>query len=129
MTLQLNRLVLRYGVFLLLALMSAGLLCFVHDFELRVKAPVHLFHDGHDRSWIGYVPVGQKDARFQPNDTLVVVQTPMGDIPYIVESVTPETGMLRLKLILVTHDSLFTNSYCEGFVYIGREKIMNKILH
>ena len=126
MKIQVRRLVLRYGVFALLALMSAGILYFVCSFELRVKAPIHLFYDGNGHCWQGYL-AAQGKASFQPHDTLRVVQTPAGDFPCIVESVAVEPGMLRLTLRPVRKYAL-PDTYCEGFVFVGKERIMDKIL-
>lgn len=44
----LHRLALRYGVFLILMLMSVGMLYFVGKFELNIKTSIHLCRDPHD---------------------------------------------------------------------------------
>lgn len=126
MKIQIRRLVLRYGVFALLALMSAGILYFVCSFEIRVKAPIHLFYDGNGHCWKGYLSA-QGKVSFQPHDTLRVVQTPAGDFTCIVESVAVDPGMLRLTLRPVRKYTL-PDTYCEGFVFVGKERIMDKIL-
>lgn len=120
-----QRIILRYGVFLLLTLMSVGLLYFVCNFELRVKAPIHLFFDHHDRSWQGYM-TDQRIVPFHPRDTLLVVQTTMGDVPFIVESIAPESGLIKMKLIPVGNSS-FPNTYSDGFVFVGKEKLKDKV--
>lgn len=89
MTIQFRNLILRYGVFALLGLMSAGILFFVYSFELRVKTPIHLFYDNHGDYWHGYL-ANQKKVPFQVHDTLSVVQTSIGDISCIVENITFE---------------------------------------
>ncbi len=124
---QIRHLVLRYGVFALLALMTSGVLFFECSFELRVKMPVRLFYDSHERSWHGYI-ASLKSSEIKPRDTLVVVQTPMGDVPFVVENITPESGMLHIKFLPVSKDTLPV-TYCEGFVYMGKEKIVDKILN
>lgn len=120
-----QRIILRYGVFFILALMSIGLLYFVCNFELRVKASIHLFFDHHDRSWLGYM-TDQKVVSFHPQDTLFVVQTTMGDIPFIVESIASEPGLVKMKLVPVGNKS-FPNTYSDGFVFVGKEKLKDKV--
>lgn len=126
MKIHIHHLILRYGVFVLLTLMSSGILFFVCSFELRVKVPIHLFYDSHEHSWHGYV-ASLKSTEIQLQDTLVVVQTPMGDIPYIVENITSEPGMAHIKLLSIKKETL-PITYCEGFIYVGKEKIKDKIL-
>lgn len=99
MTIQFRNLILRYGVFALLGLMSAGILFFVCSFELRVKTPIHLFYDNHGDYWHGYL-ANQKKVPFQVHDTLSVVQTSIGDISCIVENITFEPMGHRTKRIL-----------------------------
>lgn len=126
MTIQIRHLILRYGAFALLGLMSAGILFFVCSFELRVKTPIHLFYDSHGDYWHGYL-ANQKNIPFQAHDTLLVVQTSIGDISYIIENVTLEPGMLHVSLRPVKKE-IFSNTYSEGFIYVGKEKIKDKIL-
>lgn len=127
MNIQIRYLILRYGVFVLLVLMSAGILFFVCSFKLRVKAPIHLFYDSHEHYWHGYL-ANQNNVAFQPQDTLLVVQTSMGDLSYIVESIAAEPGMLHITLLPLKKETS-PNTYSEGFVYVGREDILNKILN
>ncbi len=122
----LHRLTLRYGVFVILILMSIGVLYFVCSFGMRTKAAVHLCYDRHDGYWYGYVPAAS-GLPVQPRDTLPVVQTVMGDVSFIVESVTAEPGTLRLRLVPVG-DVPSANTYSEGYVYVGEERILDKIL-
>lgn len=125
MNIQIRHLVLRYGVLSLLGLMSSGLLFFVCSFELRVKAPIHLFYDNRKHYWHGYLEL--KNVKFQPKDTLLVVQTSMGDMPFIVENIALEPGMLHIELRPIKK-KIFPNTYCEGYVYVGKEKIKDKIV-
>lgn len=126
MTIQFRHLILRYGVFALLGLMSAGILFFVCSFELRVKTPIHLFYDNHGDYWHGYL-ANQKKVPFQVHDTLSVVQTSIGDISCIVENITFEPRMLHVALRPIKKE-IFSNTYSEGFVYVGKEKLKDKIL-
>lgn len=127
MTLTLRHLILRYGVFVLLFLMSFGLLFFVCNFELRVKTAIHLFYDNHDCLWHGYItPANPMD--FQPQDTLWVVQTPVGDCSYVIRNVELEKTTIHLTLQSLEQKN-FSDTYCEGFVFAGRVKIKDKILH
>lgn len=127
MNIQIRHLILRYGVFVLLVLMSAGMIFFVCSFELRVKTSIHLFYDGHEHCWHGYLS-SPKNVGFQPQDTLLVVQTSMGDISYIVESIVTEPGMLHITLQSLKKET-FPNTYSEGFVYVGKEDLLDKILN
>ena len=126
MNIQIRHLILRYGVFALLGLMSSGILFFVCSFELRVKAPIHLFYDSNKHYWHGYL-AEHKNAAFQPLDTLRIIQTSMGDFQCIVENIASEHGMLHIALRPIRKE-VFPNTYCEGFVYVGKEKIKDKIL-
>lgn len=126
MTIQIRHLILRYGVFVLLVLMSAGILSFVCSFELRVKIPIHLFYDSHKHCWHGYL-ANQQCVNLQPKDTLLVMQTSIGDVPYIVEHIASEPGMLHIELRPIKK-KIFPNTYCEGYVYVGKEKIKDKIV-
>jgi hypothetical protein len=63
---------------------------------------------------------------FHPRDTLLVVQTTMGDVPFIVESIAPESGLIKMKLIPVGNSS-FPNTYSDGFVFVGKEKLKDKV--
>ncbi len=125
MNVRIRHLVLRYGVFVLLVLMSAGTLSFVCGFELRVKTPIHLFYDSHGHRWHGY-PADPRCAGFQPGDTLTVVQTSVGDIPYIVERIVPEPGTLHMTLLPLREEPL-PGTYAEGFVFVGKERLVDKI--
>lgn len=127
MTSLFQRLVIRYGVFLLLILMSAGMLFFICSFELRTKCPIHLFYDRHDSLWYGYI-ASLENVGIQQQDTLQVVQTSMGDVSYIVEGITSEPAMLRIKLSPVRKVT-FPETYSEGFLYVGKERIRDKILN
>lgn len=123
-----QRLVLRYGVFFLLVLMSVGMLYFICSFELRTRSSIHLFHDRHDNSWYGYIPEST-NIPYSPCDTLIVEQTTTGgSMSFIVEGVVTETGMLRLKLSLIG-DCSRTDTYIQGFIHVGKEKIKDKILN
>lgn len=126
MTIQIRHLILRYGVFVLLVLMSAGILFFVCSYELRVKTPIHLFYDSQKHCWHGYL-ADQQCVNLQPKDTLLVVQTSVGDVPYIVEHIVPEPEMLHIILLPMKSET-HTNTYREGYIYIGKEKIKDKIL-
>lgn len=123
---SIQRLVLRYGVFVLLVLLSAGILYFVCRFEIRTKCAIHLFHDSHDRYWYGYIS-GPADFPYEHGDTLSVDMTQEGNICFIVDSLIPETGMLRIKLIQITPTHLM-NTYNEGFVFAGKSKIKDRLL-
>ncbi len=120
MTIQIRHLILRYGVFVLLVLMSAGILSFVCSFELLVKTPIHLFYDSHQQCWHGYL-ADQQCVSLQSKDTLLVVQTSVGDVTYVVEHIVPEPGMLHIILLPMKNET-HTNTYREGFVYIGKKK-------
>ncbi|MDE5560866.1 MAG: hypothetical protein K2J00_03540 [Bacteroidaceae bacterium] len=120
-----QRLVIRYGVFLLLILMSIGILFFICSFELRTKCSIRLFYDRHDSSWYGYI-ANRENVGIRLQDTLQVVQTSMGDVSYIVESIALEPDMLRIKLSPVRKDT-FPDTFSEGFLYVGKERIIDKI--
>lgn len=124
MTIRFRHFILRYGVFAILGLMCSGILFFVCSFELRVKTPIHLFYDSHKHYWHGYL-AEQENISFQLQDTLLIVQTSMGNIPCIVENVLLEPGMLHFALRPIKKDTL-PNTYLEGFVYVGKDKILSR---
>ena len=120
-------LILRYGVFFLIILMSMGILYLVFNFELRTKASVHLYFDHHDNSWYGYI-LGQPNVPFTPDDTLYVVQTANGDVPFVVKHIETEKEFTKMNLKPIGNH-LILNDFCEGFVYVGQEKLKDKVLH
>ena len=85
-----------------------------------------LFYDSNKHYWHGYL-AEHKNAAFQPLDTLRIIQTSMGDFQCIVENIASEPGMLHIALRPIRKE-VFPNTYCEGFVYVGKEKIKDKIL-
>lgn len=122
-----QRLVIRYGVFILLVLMSMGMLYFICSFELRTRSSIRLFHDRHDDSWYGYVPKPES-MPYRPGDTLAVEQTPVGKMSFVAEDIVAEEGMLRMELRLVG-ECPPGDTYIEGFIYVGKEKIKDKIMN
>lgn len=126
MNIQIRHLIFRYGVFALLVMMSVGMLFFVCTFETRVKAQIHFFYDNHEHCWHGYL-TRQEHIKFHPKDTLVVVQTSVGDIACIVESIVVESDMLHITLLPMKEETP-SYTYIEGFIYVGRENIRDKIL-
>ena len=54
-------------------------------------------------------------------------QTSIGDISCIVENITFEPRMLHVALRPIKKET-FPNTYSEGFVYVGKEKLKDKIL-
>ncbi len=122
-----QRLILRYGVFFLIILMSTGILYLVFNFELRTKTPIHLYFDHHDNSWYGYIS-GPPNVPFTSDDTLYVVQTAIGDIPFVVKHLKTEEKFTKMNLKSI-EDHVLPNDFYEGFVYIGTEKLKDKVLH
>ena len=122
----LSRLALRYGVFFLLALMSAGILYFICSFELRTKSAVRLFQNGRSQMWVGYVS-GTEGFPYHCGDTLSVVQTAVGTAVFRVEGIDSEPGMLRLRLVALEKYE-FPNTCADGFIYVGKERILEKVL-
>ena len=114
----------RYGVFSVLAAMVAGMVWIARCYEVRVKQPVCLVVVG-DRCRI-YVPTTAR-VEFNRGDTIQVSQTPYGDFSFLADSVFGER----------THEVLLASpigdagpnavacgdSYMEGFVFMGKEKI------
>ena len=125
---QIRHFVLRYGVFVLLFFMSLGLLHFVCNFELHVKTPIHLFYNSNDGSWYGYIS-NQEAVEFKPNDTLMILQSSMGNWPCCIENINKESGLLRIKLTPTDKDKAFVNTYSEGFIYNKKKKMKDRIFH
>ena len=123
MEIRFGNIVLRYGVFVLLVLMCAGMMVFVCSFELRVRAPIHLFYDGEGERWHGYV-ARHEGFGVHRGDTLLVVQTAAGDVRYVVDSIVPEPSMWHITLLPVGRETV-ADSYREGFVFVGRRKMIS----
>ena len=116
---------LRYGVFVLLVLMSMGMLIFVCRFELRTKTPIHLFYDCDMGLWHGYI-ARQECLELRRSDTLLVMQTSVGDVKYIVDGIVQEPAAWHFTLLPIVEEET-EDTYREGFIFTGREKIRDMI--
>lgn len=127
MTINLRYCIFRYGVFAMLVLMCSGILFLVFTFEISIKIPIQLFYDNHEHYWHGYI-VNKEHVELHANDTILAVQTAMGDVPYIIKHIELESEVLHTILIPIKKET-FSNTYSEGFIYMGKVKLKDKILN
>lgn len=62
-------------------------------------------------------------------DSLHVVQMSMGSVIFVVDFIRQESGQLCLYLITIQETDIVNNvTYSSGFVYMGRERIIDRIM-
>lgn len=127
-----RRIILKYGVFAILIIMSAGLLVILNRFEIRTKASVTLFLDSR-KSCIAYMS-NNESATISIGDTLAITQTTAdGELRLIVKSITKEPNNMVLELDSTNKEKsikqeLKGNTCSSGFVFTGKIKLMELVL-
>lgn len=126
-----KKVLLRYGVFAILLLMSAGILFIMNEFEIRQKASVQLFVTG-ERDCVAYV-ARVPNLGFVSGDTVQIDQTLGGRLAFVVDSVVAEPASLVLRLRAAGEDAplwqqLGGNSYTQGYVFTGNMKLSKLIV-
>ncbi len=126
-----SKILFRYGVFAILALMFTGVLFLLNRFDVRTKLTVDVVMDS--AACRAYVARG---GTFAPRagDTLRVGQTAHGDLPpLVVDSVRVEPSSLVLFMRCPDgQDRLRTvmggDTYASGYIFVGRERLRDKVL-
>ncbi len=126
-----KRLIIRYGVFAILALMCIGLFFLLRTLSIRQKSPVQLFVTG-PQTARAYLAPGPGMPRLTTGDTLHILQTAAGDMTFVIERLVEEPGELALILRpLGTPDlrqTLGGHTHTSGYVYTGRTPLMRLVL-
>ena len=119
----------RYGVFSVLAVMVAGMVWIARYYDVRVKQPVCFVMVG-DGCRI-YIPTTAQ-AAYNKGDTICVSQTPYGDFSFVADSVFVEKSHNVIIAIPIggkgVNAATCGDSYMEGFVFMGKEKISDMAL-
>lgn len=123
------KMILRYGVFAILSLMMIGLTWFANNYEIRTKHPISLVISGQCyKTYIRHIP----DLFFQKNDTLVISQTPYGDLPFMIDTIYNEPASIVFLLHPLNEkaflDAAKGNTYMEGYIFTGKERLRDLVL-
>lgn len=125
-----NKTILKYGVFVILFVMSLGLLIIINHFEVYSKAPVNLIvpEEGICMAYITY----NNDIDLNIGDTIEITQTLGGNICFIVQSVNKEPSNLRVNLYPVDEkmkiqEKLGGNTFSSGYIFTGKSKLRQLI--
>lgn len=124
--------ILKYGVFAILAIMSAGLLVILNRFEIRTKASVTLFRDS-DKSCIAYMN-NSENAKINIGDTITITQTIANEeLRLVVTSIKKEPANLVLELYDTDHKKSIVqkfrgNTFSSGFVFTGKIRLMDLVI-
>jgi hypothetical protein len=126
-----NRTILKYGVFVILFVMSLGLLIILNRFEVYSKAPVNLIvQEG--EICIVYITYNN-DLNLNIGDTIEITQTLGGNIYFILQSINKEPYNLRIGLYPVDkkmkiQEKLGGNTFSSGYIFTGRLKLRELII-
>ncbi len=120
-----NRFVLRYGVFFILALMAGGICWILSGFSLRTKIPVSLYVENEIHCKL-YVP-REMDARWTTGDSVNVIQTLGGNLSFVVVDTLrePAHDVLIVRAVDASGSvscALGGNTISDGFIYSGQRK-------
>ena len=126
-----NKTILKYGVFVILLVMSFGLLIIVNRFEIYSKTSVNIIAL-EEEMCITYVAYNNG---FNPNigDTIEITQTLGGDIHFFVKAIHKEPSNLVLKLYPIDENMKIRqkfggNTFSTGYIFTGRIKLRELII-
>lgn len=126
-----KRSILRYGVFVILLVMSLGLLLILDRFEIRLKASVNLIVTD-ERTCIAYVA---NNKEFNPciEDSIAIRQTIGGDVFFIVKGVKKEPSYVVLQLCPIDEQQSILqkfgkNTFSQGYIFTGKTKLRELVL-
>ena len=122
--------ILKYGVFVILLVMSLGLLIILNQFEIRSKTSVYLIVS-ENQGCMAYVAY---DKKFDPNigDTIKIDQTLGDEVAFIVKAVKKEPSNLVLQLYPIDKEmnvirKFGGNTFSPGYIYTGRIKLRDLV--
>lgn len=123
------KMILRYGVFVILFLMMTGLTWLANNYEIRTKFPISLVISGQCyKTYMGHIP----DLFFQKNDTVIISQTPYGDLPFMIDTIYNEPASTVFLLHPLDEkkflDATKGNTYMKGYIFTGKERLRDMIL-
>ena len=123
--------ILRYLIFVILIIMSLGLLVILDGFEIRSKTSINLFvlNDSTCKSYMAY----STDYYPQKGDTIEICQTIGGDISFVIKDKRHEPANLVFLLESTDKninmpDKLSKNSFTSGFIFTDKIKLRELIL-
>ncbi|MCC8147250.1 MAG: hypothetical protein LIO93_12635 [Bacteroidales bacterium] len=126
-----NKTIIKYGVFVILLIMSLGLLIILNRFEVYSKTSVNLIVL-EEESCMAYVAYSNS---FNPNvgDTIEITQTRGGDIRFILKEIHREPSNLILKLYPMDEKTKVRqkfggDTFSPGYIFTGRVKLLEVII-
>lgn len=128
---NMHKIILRYGVFVLLLLMVTGILFFLERFEIREKSTVQIFVVS-EHLCRCYTEL-DGTSHFQKGDTLEIEQTITGNQKFILDSTStePRHRVWMLRSLNPETDMkvlLRGNSYTQGFIFKKKTKLRKLVL-
>jgi len=122
--------ILRYGVILILVIMSAGLVIILNSLSIRQKTAVQLFVTGTQGAKAYTLPT---DPSFKKGDTIEITQTTGGNIYFMVDSTYSEGNgqvflLTQARKSVPLRQRLKGNSYTQGYVLTGRVPLLRLVL-
>lgn len=128
---NMHKIILRYGVFVLLFIMVTGIVFFLERFEIREKSTVQIFVVS-EHLCRCYTEL-EGTSHFQEGDTLEIEQTITGNQKFVLDSTSIEpqyrVWLLRSPNPETNMKELFQgNSYTQGFIFKKKIKLRKLVL-
>lgn len=123
--------IIRYGVFVILTVMTLGLLLILDRFDIQSKASVNLIVIN-QRTCIAYIANNQ-EFNLSIGDSVLIKQTIGGDLMFEVEKINQEPSNVVLQLCPLDENKdilqIFgQNTFTPGYIFTGKMKLLNLIL-
>ena len=122
--------VLKYGIFIILIMMSIGLLIILNNLEIRTKQSVNIIQIRSDTFRI-YIQRAQS-YEVKKGDTVNVEQTISGRVSFIVERVAKEPSYFDIMVLSNKKNSrkqLFGgNTFSSGYIFTGKIKLWQLVI-
>lgn len=126
-----QRFIIRYGVFTILLLMLVGIYFFASHCSIRSKLPVTLVVKDNDCCKAYVSPT--KKLCYTIGDTIVINQTPCGDLSFVIVAKVnePLSEVLLLQPIdkVNFHVNTQGNTLLSGYLFNGEDRLLQLILH
>ena len=124
-----NKFIVKYGVFSIFFIMVIGVAWIAEYYEIQFKQPIHLVVS-EDRCKV-YIN-RQSNLILHQNDIISVCQTLYGNLHFIVDS-TYNEATFSVFLVHPQEGNNFQDrtqgdTYIEGYVSLGREKVREMLL-
>lgn len=123
--------IIRYGVFVILTVMTLGLLLILDRFDIQSKASVNLIVIN-QRTCNAYIANNQ-EFNLSIGDSVLIKQTIGGDLMFEVEKINQEPSNVVLQLCPLDEKidilQMFgNNTFTSGYIFTGKMKLRKLIL-